>query len=119
MTTLTIERVFWNIHYKVKNNHIYEKNTLNTIGRITGIFLMGPMGCLAWEFGLCLSNHFYGHEPLHERMERIGKTDSQIKKFIVKLSEDMGYKGNWRKMYSDMESGVFDLNESSIEPITK
>jgi hypothetical protein len=121
MSGLTIDQVFWNIQTKVKYNHAYEHAFLNTVGRITGAVMMGPVGCIAWELGICFVNHCYGHEPLHERMERIGKTDSQRKQFVIKLSEDLGYKDNWRKMYTDLEGGVFDLNESEHfkETITK
>lgn len=119
MTTLTIEQAFWNIHYKVKYNHCYERAFLNTVGRISGIVMLGPAGFFAWDFLLCAVQHCYAHESLYEKMEKIGTSKSQIKKFIIKLSEDLGYKENWRKMYSDIDQGVFDLNETSIEPITK
>ena len=121
MKTLDIDTAFWRIFDKVKREEELEASFIHTAGSVASMMTMGFMGCIVWSFASGIVRHCYGHETLVEKMERINRTRKQREQFVLKLSQDLGYKDNWRRMFTDFESGFFHIDKITIanEMITK
>lgn len=116
-TDLDIEQIFWKIHDKVKNKDDLKSLFVNAVGGITGIMMMGFIGWYFWLFTVASVNLCYDYEPLHDTISRIGTTKEKREEFVIKLTEKLGYKDNWRKMYIDLNNGVFNLDNTFIQKI--
>jgi len=117
MSEIDIDRVFWQVLYMVKYDNSMQKLFLNATGAVAGVMALGIMGYFAW---FCVSGLLPNHESLIEKLEKIGETGSGRKTFVLKLSEQLGYKDNWRRFHHDLDKGQFRINcEVVSDMVTK
>jgi fatty acid desaturase len=114
MQRMDIDTVFWRIFDKVKHQEELETSFVQIAGSVAVMLTVGVVGWFFWGVVSGVVHHCYGHETLLEKMERINRTKKQREQFVLKLSQELGYKDNWRKMYQDFENGSFRLKRSTV-----
>lgn len=112
MSEVGIDRVFWKILHIVKYDINAERMFIDAVGSIASVMTMGVMGWFVW---FCVSSFIPNNETISDKMERISHSERERETFVIRLSEKLGYKDNWQRMFHDLENGIFRIKGSLLD----